>query len=112
VREIAKVTLESYGYRVLEAANGAEAVAAYSSRRDEIELVISDTDMPVMNGADMVNSLQQINPKVRVISASGMIAPGKAAQTAERTSPFRVALPKPFTAAELLRTVRDVLDAA
>jgi len=112
VREIAKVTLESYGYRVLEAANGAEAVAAYSSRRDEIELVISDMDMPVMNGADMVNSLQQINPKVRVISASGMIAPGKAAQTAERTSPFRVALPKPFTAAELLRTVRDVLDAA
>jgi len=112
VREIAKVTLESFGYRVLEAANGAEAVAAYTLRVGDIALVISDMDMPVMNGADMVNSLQQINPEVRVISASGMIAPGKAAQNADRTNPFQVALPKPFTAAELLRTVRDVLDAA
>jgi PAS domain S-box-containing protein len=112
VREIAKVTLESYGYRVLEAVNGAEAVAAYSLHKDEIRLVISDMDMPVMNGAAMVSSLQQINPDVRVISASGMMAPGKAAQNADRNSPFRVALPKPFTAAELLRSVRDVLDAA
>jgi PAS domain S-box-containing protein len=112
VREIAKVTLESYGYRVIEASNGAEAVASYSLHRDEIELVISDMDMPVMNGAAMMNSLQQINPYVRVISASGMIAPGKPIMAPEKNSPFRVSLPKPFTAAELLQTVRDVLDAA
>jgi PAS domain S-box-containing protein len=107
VREIARVTLESYGYRVMEAADGAEALATYALHKDEIQLVISDMDMPVMNGAAMINLLEQINPNVRVISASGMVAPAKAGD-----SPFRVMLPKPFTAAELLRTVRDVLRAA
>jgi two-component system cell cycle sensor histidine kinase/response regulator CckA len=112
VREIARVTLESYGYRVLEAADGAEALATYALHKDEIQLVISDMDMPVMNGAAMINSLERINPNVRVISASGMITPGKAAQNSAAPNPFRVMLPKPFTAAELLRTVRDVLQAA
>jgi two-component system cell cycle sensor histidine kinase/response regulator CckA len=111
VREIARVTLESYGYRVLEAAEGAEALATYSLHRDEIRVVISDMDMPVMNGAAMVSLLEQINPNVRVISASGMVSPGKPA-FATVPKPFRVILPKPFTAAELLRTVRDILDVA
>jgi CheY-like chemotaxis protein len=112
VREIAKVTLESFGYRTVEAANGAEAIALYVQRKEEIRLIISDMDMPVMNGATMIRVLEQINPEIRVISASGMISLSKAHAPDISLSPFRVILPKPFTAAELLRTVQRVLKAA
>ena len=111
VREIAKVTLESHGYRVLEAPDGAEAIRLYSENQHEIQLVISDMDMPVMNGSLMIRSLEQMNPEIRVISASGMISAGRPHKSTE-PNPFRAVLPKPFTAGELLRTVHRVLTAA
>src|SRR6185295_15629238 len=51
VREIAKITLESHGYRVIEAVDGDQAVKMYDKQKQDIRLVISDMEMPVMNGA-------------------------------------------------------------
>ena len=112
VREIAKVTLESYGYLVIEATNGVEALGVYAQRKHEIKLVISDMDMPVMNGAAMIRALEEMNPEIRVISASGMITLSTPHRNEAPANPWRVILPKPFTTAELLRTVRQVLTAA
>jgi two-component system cell cycle sensor histidine kinase/response regulator CckA len=108
VRDIARLTLESRGYRVLEARDGAEGVAVYAQNRKDIRVVISDMDMPVMNGTAMIRSLETIDPKVRIICASGLI-PSRPAPKQNSTNPLRPVLPKPYTAGELLRTVRDLI---
>ena len=109
VRDIARLTLETHGYRVVEAGDGAEGVAVFAMQKNEIQLVISDMDMPVMNGAAMIRSLERIEPEVRVVSASGLVLD----QTEEdAVVAKRPQLRKPYTAGELLRTVHDVLHPA
>jgi len=50
IREIAKGTLENFGYRVLTASDGAEALALYAEHKGEIAVVLTDMMMPLMNG--------------------------------------------------------------
>lgn len=107
VRDIAALTLESHGYRVLQAQDGADGVARYAQHLGEIKLVISDMDMPVMNGAAMIRSLERIDPNVRVLSASGLIGGPPPTQ-----SSVRKVLPKPYTAEQLLNAVHDLVVAA
>jgi PAS domain S-box-containing protein len=111
VRDIARLALETHGYKVVEARDGAEGVAVYAMHRNDVRLVICDMDMPVMNGASMIRSLERIDPAVRVISASGLV---NVTELMPESSPncIRVQLRKPYTAGELLRTVHDVLTAA
>jgi two-component system cell cycle sensor histidine kinase/response regulator CckA len=112
VRQITRVTLETHGYRVVEAQDGAEGVALYAQHRDEIRLVISDTDMPLMNGAAMIRSLERINPRVKVITTSGLAANTKTPDSTPSRVGCGVPLPKPYTAEQLLRTVHSVLNSA
>jgi len=108
VRDIARLTLETHGYHVIEARDGAEGLALYAMNHTEIQLVICDMDMPVMNGTGMIRSLERINPGVRVISASGLVldeqVPGSSS-----AGRIRVHLRKPYTARELLLMVDEVL---
>jgi two-component system, cell cycle sensor histidine kinase and response regulator CckA len=67
-------------------------------------------DMPIMNGAAMIRSLERINPDVRVISASGLAMDGGSLDSSAQA--FRRQLPKPYTAEQLLYAVRDLLVAA
>ena len=66
--------------------------------------------MPKMNGAQMVRILERINPGVRVISASGLIEDD--AYGEEMTGSVRAVLQKPFSPAQLLKTLRNVLHAS
>src|SRR5262249_43868644 len=108
VLDIARMTLEAHGYRVLVARDGADGVAQYAKHLGEVRLVISDTDMPIMNGTAIVRSLECLDRNLRVISASGLVP---AAKHQPANSGFRVALPKPYTAEQLLRAVHSVLHA-
>jgi PAS domain S-box-containing protein len=108
VRDIARLTLETHGYRVLEARDGAEGVAVFAQHRNEIRVVISDMDMPIMNGTAMMRSLETIDPQVRIVCASGLV-PNVSPPQSRVPNPLRPILPKPYTAGELLRTVRDLM---
>jgi PAS domain S-box-containing protein len=109
VRHITRQTLEAFGYRVILAGDGAEALAVYASRRTEIALVLTDMMMPVMDGPATIRVLTKMDPSVRIIAASGLNANGSVTRVAN--SGVRHFLPKPYTAETLLRTVREVLDA-
>jgi CheY-like chemotaxis protein len=109
VRDIGKLVLETHGYKVMHAQDGAEGVAMFAQHAREIRLVISDMDMPVMNGAALIRSLERIDPNVRVISASGLTPRGGTSPGSG--SRYRAVLPKPYTAGELLRTVAEVIGA-
>lgn len=63
--------LESYGYNVLTATNGKEALDLYRERQCEINLVLLDLIMPVMGGIEAYKELRKISPSVPVVICSG-----------------------------------------
>ena len=104
VRNIATQTLKMFGYRVVTANNGAEAVSCYIRQKDEISLVLLDMMMPVMDGPATIQALAKLNPEVKIIAASGLTGEG------QLTSPtIRAFLPKPYTAEKMLNSVHIVL---
>jgi signal transduction histidine kinase/ActR/RegA family two-component response regulator len=107
IREVAQRTLEHFGYRVLTAANGAEALAIYRQERDEIAAVLIDMAMPVMDGPAAITALRAINPQVKIISASGLDTVGGARGAIGAGG--RVFIPKPYTTEVLLQTLQRVL---
>jgi PAS domain S-box-containing protein len=105
---IASQTLQAFGYRVLTAGDGAEAVAVYAQHRHEIAVVLTDMSMPVMDGASTISALVRINPVIKVIASSGIGANSRAAKGAgSRVKHF---LTKPFTTGTLLKVIRATLD--
>ena len=83
VREITKQTLEAYGYRVVLATDGADAIAVYARESAEIAAVLTDMMMPVMDGPATIQVLRRINPGLPIIAASGLASK---AQVAHATS--------------------------
>jgi two-component system, cell cycle sensor histidine kinase and response regulator CckA len=100
--------LEMLRYRVLAAGSGQEAVAIYSEKSKEIDLVILDMIMPGINGGRTFDILREINPDVAVILASGYSVEGEARSIINRGC--RGFIQKPFHMQELSRKIRDVLD--
>jgi two-component system cell cycle sensor histidine kinase/response regulator CckA len=101
-------TLEAYGYVVLIASNGADALASYLQNQEEIKVVLTDMMMPVMGGAALVHALKRINPTVKIIAASGLNAEGEIDQAT--SGGLKHFLIKPYTAGVLLQTMRTILD--
>lgn len=107
IREITRGTLETFGYAVLTASDGTEALAIYADKKNEIAVVLTDMVMPFMDGPATIRALQRMNPKVRIIAASGLGAGQRAGEgTLEGVSVF---LNKPYTAEKLLNTLARVL---
>jgi two-component system, cell cycle sensor histidine kinase and response regulator CckA len=71
VRELTKTTLESYGYRVVTAQNGLQGIARFMENQEEIKLIITDTDMPQMDGMGAIRAIKEAKPDLPVIIASG-----------------------------------------
>ncbi len=107
ILEVTKTSLESSGYRVLTAQDGTEALAVYSQMKDEIKVVLTDMMMPYLDGAATIRALRKINPRVKVIAATGLEVGGKVNNISIQVDAF---LLKPYTGEKLLRTIRDVLE--
>ncbi len=107
IREITKGSLEAFGYRVLTASDGTEAVALYAQHRDEIKVVVTDMVMPYLDGPATIRALQRINPQVKIIATSGLAANGKVAEAA--SAGVKTFLAKPYTADKLLNALAEVL---
>lgn len=109
IRETTRTTLEKYGYRVLTACDGAEAVASYVQNKEEIDLVLMDMMMPFMDGLASVQALRRIEPQVKIIVVSGLAEKDKIAKIVD--SHVHAFLSKPYTTGELLKTINEVLNA-
>lgn len=110
ILETTQELLETYGYRVLTANDGFEAIERYSDHAAEIQLVLTDTQMPDMNGADMVQVLRILNSNIKVIMASGSQGndqvPSSTTVDSGKVDRF---LKKPYALRELLKAIADVL---
>jgi len=107
VRRLGSSILTRYGYRVITANDGLEALELYQQQREEIDLVIMDLTMPRLSGRDAYRRLRQIAPEVPVIFTSGQ-ADELYAQA--RSDPAQGSISKPYRSEELAALVRTVLD--
>src|SRR5262249_60542288 len=107
IREVARETLNAFGYRVMVAGDGAEAMAVFAAHKNEVELVITDMMMPYMDGPATIRALRRLDPKVKIIATSGLKAEDKISDAAQMA--VKTFLPKPYTAETLLNTVAAVL---
>jgi two-component system, cell cycle sensor histidine kinase and response regulator CckA len=71
VRELTKSTLEGYGYRVVAAQNGVQGFDRFKEYKSEIRLLITDTDMPYMDGIGAIRAIKELAPDLPMIIASG-----------------------------------------
>jgi DNA-binding NtrC family response regulator len=109
LRASVKITLSRLGYRVLETANGAEALAVWKLHGEAIHLLLTDLIMPGgMTGKDLSEWILNENPKLKVIYVSGYRA--EITGTDFKLQEGVNFLPKPFPAQKLAQIVRNNLD--
>jgi CheY-like chemotaxis protein len=107
VREATRKMLERHGYRVLTAGEGSEALALCATRMSEINLLITDIDMPVMDGLALVRALRQQAARLQIIASTGLSNDERI--EALRQMGIEHSLFKPYTAEELLQAVHAAL---
>jgi PAS domain S-box-containing protein len=106
VRELAKELLELFGYTVLTAYDGKNALDVYKKNRKNISLVILDLMMPKMSGSECLEELLKIDPDIKVIIASGYCAD----PDNKNNVGAKGFIDKPYHVKGLLDTIREVLD--
>ncbi len=107
VRSVVRSLLESFGYKVVEARDGREAVERFRERRGEIDLVLLDLMMPRMTGEEAFAEIRRISPEVRAILASGYDESGRLREIV--AAGFETFLQKPFRRRELGQKVGEAL---
>ena len=107
ILDVTRQTLESFGYNVITADDGAEAIAHYALRHSEIAVVLTDIMMPIMDGPTLIAAMRRIDPNVTVVTASGQNRKAIGSNTASANG--QLFLAKPYSAEALLCTLNNVL---
>ena len=108
IRQVAADILDSYGYRVLLAADGAEGASIFRKQAHGIDMVLLDMVMPRQGGRETFLQLKQIDPDVRVLFSTGYSQNEKVNEI--MALGVRGFIQKPYQVRDLLAKVRDVLD--
>ena len=107
VRALARIALLRQGYRVIEAASGAEACELVEQQNLAIDLILTDVVMPGMSGPELVRRLRVSHPEVKVIYMSGYHDDALLRHHVRAHEvPF---VPKPFLPRHLVQVVHDTL---
>jgi PAS domain S-box-containing protein len=110
IRTILRNVLTGSGYRVLEAADGAGAVAVLSRAGSTVDLVVTDMMMPEMDGLETIRALRGVRPDVPIVLISGLHTQTLSDEAAELG--VQHVLAKPFSSAPLLQSLADILNRA
>jgi PAS domain S-box-containing protein len=108
VLEVAEKILSTFGYKVLTARNGEEALEAFDSCAEEIDLVIIDMIMPGMGGMQALKELRRRKEGVRVLVSSGFAGGGTSRDVIDAGALGLIR--KPYSVSQLLRVVRAALE--
>jgi len=107
VRSLTEQVLTAFGYRVIPAVDGADAVTKYLARQDSIQLLLFDLIMPNRNGKEAYDEIRKVCPGVRILFMSGYTADIIEAKALDEGTEI---IPKPFSPLDLARKVRMVLE--
>lgn len=106
LRRIARDLLEFQGYTVFEAPSGEKALEIYREQGGVIDVVLLDLAMPGMDGRETFHALRAVNPRVKVILASGYAAGADAVEMLGQG--LRAFIEKPYRIEELNATIDRV----
>ena len=107
VLELTRTMLAHYGYKVVTAMHGADALALFGLYKEKIKLVVMDMMMPVMDGATAIKALRKEQPALHFIAVSGLMQGDKLKEAlGDDSVPF---IPKPFASEKLLLALRSAL---
>jgi CheY-like chemotaxis protein len=101
VRQLVVTILKLDGHTVMSSTNGLEALMVYSSYRSRLDLVLTDIDMPELDGIELVARIRALDSHMRVLLMSG-----RPSEERIENCPM---LPKPFKPDELKRAVNRAL---
>ncbi len=107
IQRMTALSLRHNGYRVTTASDGAEALSVYENMKDDIALVLLDLGLPKIDGIRVAEAIKSINPKARIILASGYLEDGQK-QKLER-APIDDFLQKPYELKDMLRRIQAVI---
>ena len=107
IRDLGRETLGEFGYTVLTAANGEEAIELYRDRKEGIDLVVLDVIMPGMGGSKCLEALLEYDPQAKVVVSSGYSSNSQKNNLIKKGA--LTYLSKPYLTNELLSVVREVL---
>lgn len=108
LRKMMQAVFETFGYEVILAVDGEDAVQKFTAHKDRIHLFLSDMIMPKKNGKEAYEAIRQLRPDIKVIFASGY-SPEHIRQKIQIEHGTAIVY-KPISPRELLKTVRSVLD--
>ncbi len=108
IREIARLTLEVNGYRVVTASDGVEAVSVCARDKGEIGLILIDMMMPGMDGPTTIRALQMMKIGAKIVGTSGHTE--RESMSSDSIPGMQAFLQKPYTAEALLHLLYDVLN--
>ncbi len=108
ILDIGQEVLRQYGYKILKACSGKEAVELYQAHKNQIDLVILDYNMPEIDGGRCLQELLQVNPTVKVLIASGYALNDQLKKTINAGAAGFIG--KPYQLKAMLQQVRSVLD--
>jgi PAS domain S-box-containing protein len=106
---LVKSLLEAHGYSVIVARDGEEALAVFRDKREMIDLVLTDMDLPKISGQQLSAMIHEMNPAVKLIFASGFVEPE--IKLAMFNNGAKNYIEKPYSPAQMLKSIREVLDA-
>jgi len=110
LRELVRGVLELYGYKVLEAIHGKEALTVWAKHKNEIDLLLTDMVMPEgISGLDLAERLREEDPTLKVIYTSGYSM--DLFSSRQKMTEGVNFLPKPYQPKALAKMLRDALDA-
>jgi PAS domain S-box-containing protein len=108
LRKLSTIVLESFGYSVITAVDGDDAITKFMENRERISLVLLDMIMPKKNGKEVSEAIRKVNPDVRILFSSGYaMSIIHDNHLTESNSDF---IHKPFTPQDLLIKIREILD--
>jgi signal transduction histidine kinase/ActR/RegA family two-component response regulator len=107
-REIAAATLETFGYRVLTAADGLDALDLFRRYKEDIRVVLTDLELPRLGGRDLAGRIRRLDGKIPVIGMSGA-KPENQKNTVAVPEVFSAFLEKPFSNQEILESLGRAL---
>lgn len=109
VREMLKILLERCGYKVIEAANGEDAVKNFKENKDRVRILLCDVRMPRKTGKEVYDAIRKMKPGIKALFMSGYS--GDVVRKDGISDKGTDFISKPISPSELLKKIREVLDA-
>ncbi len=108
VRKLERNVLERFGYAVIEAVDGADAIQKYQENKERIQMVLLDVIMPRKSGKEVFDAIRKIDPQMKILFTSGYTADIIDIKGIREGKVNFIS--KPASPGDLLRKIREVLD--